>query len=614
MEWINDPSAWLGLATLVLLEIILGIDNLVFIAILADKLPPHQRNKARIIGLSLALGMRLILLASIAWVVTLTNPLFSVFSVDISGRDLILLTGGLFLIFKATMELHARLEGDGHQGQGKIAHAVFWQVIVQIVVLDAVFSLDSVITAVGMVDELSVMMIAVVIAMIIMMIASKPLMAFVSKHPTVVILCLGFLMMIGFSLVVEGFGFHIPKGYLYAAIAFSIMIEAFNQMARRNRQRLAITSDLRERAANAVLAMLGGRRRGGAELGETVDVIAEYTAGQDIFAPEQTQMIEGVLALDRRSAKSIMTPRIDVDWLDLDAPEEELHRRIREMKHSRLPLGRGSLDNFVGVAITTELLQDLLSHGRIDPESLIHQPLVIHKSVSILRLTEQLRHSPLQMAVVLDEYGSLEGVVTSTDILEAIAGEFADEDEEQAVAEQGADGSWLVDGSIEIRRISALISADLVDKTDHYSTLAGYLLWQLGHLPTEGERLQAGGFIFEIVGMEDHSISKVRITPAPDFVADEGLEKTGQRSGAGAAPVQEPRSQIPSARTLAKATSPDSAVISSAIVHRAARRRRTPQRSPKDSPGAIAGGGTAKPWLTVSRAISHSSTAIAVKT
>ena len=336
MEWINDPSAWLGLATLVLLEIILGIDNLVFIAILADKLPPHQRNKARIIGLSLALGMRLVLLASIAWVVTLTTPLFSVMNVDISGRDLILLTGGLFLIFKATMELHARLEGDSHQGQGKIAHAVFWQVIVQIVVLDAVFSLDSVITAVGMVDELAVMMIAVIIAMIIMMIASRPLMAFVSKHPTVVILCLGFLMMIGFSLVVEGFGFHIPKGYLYAAIAFSILIEAFNQTARRNRQRLAVTSDLRERAAKAVLAMLGGRRRGNAELGETADVIAEYTAAQDIFAPEQTQMIEGVLALDKRPAKSIMTPHRR-RLLDIDAPAEELRQRLQEMKHSRLP-------------------------------------------------------------------------------------------------------------------------------------------------------------------------------------------------------------------------------------------------------------------------------------
>lgn len=519
MEWLTDPSAWLGLATLIVLEIILGIDNLVFIAILADKLPPQQRNRARIIGLSLALGMRLILLASIAWVVTLTMPLFSVLGVEFSGRDLILLSGGLFLIFKATMELHARLEGSGQHAQGRIAHAVFWQVIVQIVVLDAVFSLDSVITAVGMVDELAIMMIAVVIAMIVMMIAAKPLMSFVSRHPTVVILCLGFLMMIGFSLVVEGFGFRIPKGYLYAAISFSVMIEVFNQLARRNRQRLAITSDLRERAANAVLALLGGPRRE-TGLGETVDVIAQYSAAKEIFAPEQKQMIEGVLALDQRPAKSIMTPRIDVDWLDLDAPEAELRSAVQAMTHSRLPLGRGSLDNFVGIALTKDLLRDLLVHGRIDLERSVHHPLVVHKSVSVLRLMEQLRHSPLQMAAVLDEYGSLEGIVTSTDILEAIAGEFADEGEEPVYAEQAPDGSWLVDGSIEIRRVSALIGADLVDKADHYSTLAGYILWQLGHLPAEGERVRAGGFVFEVVAMEDHSISRVRITATADAGID----------------------------------------------------------------------------------------------
>lgn len=513
MEWITDPSAWLGLATLIVLEIVLGIDNLVFIAILADKLPPHQRDRARIIGLSLALLMRLALLASIAWVVSLTTPLFSIMEKGFSGRDLILLAGGLFLIFKATMELHTRLEGRGHHNEERVAHAVFWQVIVQIVVLDAVFSLDSVITAVGMVEELSVMMIAVVIAMVVMMLAAKSLMAFVSRHPTVVILCLGFLMMIGFSLVVEGFGFHIPKGYLYAAIAFSVMIEAFNQMARRNRERLAMT-DLRERAANAVLALLGGPRRD-AGFGETVDVIAEYSAARELFAPEQKQMIEGVLALDKRPARSIMTPRTDVDWLDLDLPVEELKHRIETMPHSRVPLARGGLDNFIGVALTKELLRDLLVSGRIDPERSAQQPLVVHTSVSVLRLMEQLRKSPLQMAAVMDEYGSLEGIVTPTDILEAIAGEFAEEGEEPALAMQTEDGAWLADGSIEIRRISQLIGADLVDKADHYSTLAGYILWQLGHLPTTGDTLEASGFLFEVVTMEDRTITRVRISRLP---------------------------------------------------------------------------------------------------
>lgn len=274
-EWMSDPAAWAGLGTLILLEIVLGIDNLVFIAILADKLPEHQRQRARVVGLSLALIMRLGLLVSVAWIVTLTAPLFDVLGQEFSGRDLILLFGGMFLLFKGTMELHERLEGHNKTTEGKVVHAVFWQVLVQIVVLDAVFSLDSVITAVGMVEHLSVMMIAVIIAVGVMLLLSKPLMAFVSKHPTVVILCLGFLMMIGLSLVVEGFGYHLPKEYLYAAIGFSILIEAFNQIGRRNREKFLKTSDLRERTANAVLSLLGGKK-GEMSLGETVDVIAEH--------------------------------------------------------------------------------------------------------------------------------------------------------------------------------------------------------------------------------------------------------------------------------------------------------------------------------------------------
>lgn len=237
MEWIADPTAWLGLATLIVLEIVLGIDNLVFIAILADKLPPHLRDRARVLGLSLALLMRLGLLASISWMVTLTEPLFEVFGKSFSGRDLIMLFGGVFLLFKATMELHERLEGHVAQHAGNKTYALFWPIVAQIVVLDAVFSLDAVITAVGMVEHLEVMMIAVIVSIGLMIVASKPLTRFVNRHPTVIMLCLGFLMMIGFSLTAEGLGFHIPKGYLYAAIGFSILIEVFNQVARKRRKK-----------------------------------------------------------------------------------------------------------------------------------------------------------------------------------------------------------------------------------------------------------------------------------------------------------------------------------------------------------------------------------------
>jgi CBS domain containing-hemolysin-like protein len=509
-DWISDPSAWVGLATLIVLEIVLGIDNLVFIAILADKLPPAQRDRARLVGLALALLIRLALLASIAWVVTLTRPLFSVMGFGFSGRDIILIVGGLFLLFKGTMELHERLEGQEKDGEKKIVHAVFWQVIVQIVVLDAIFSLDSVITAVGMVQELQVMMIAVIIAVGIMLLLSRPLMLFVSKHPTVVILCLGFLMMIGFSLIIEGFGFHIPKGYLYAAIGFSVIIEALNQLARHNKERLITASNIRDRTADAVLGLLGGKRPQGT-LGQTAELIAEHAEEKQVFSTEEKDMIQGVLTLADRSVRSIMTPRPDIDWLDLDKPEAELQHHIVEVGHSRFPVARGSLDNFIGVASARDLMRDILKDGKVDPKRSIRQPLVVHESISALKLMEQLRHSGQAVAVILDEYGEIEGMVTTTDLLEAIAGEFPDEDEEKLTIERGEDGSLTVDGWIDIRHASRLVEADLVDDTDRYSTLAGFILWQLGHLPHEGESVIDGNLLFQVVALKGRSIDKVRI-------------------------------------------------------------------------------------------------------
>ena len=261
MEWIADPSIWAGLITLIVIELVLGIDNLVFIAILAEKLPPKQRDRARVTGLLLAMLMRLLLLASISWLVTLTQPLFSFRSFTFSARDLIMLFGGFFLLFKATMELNERLEGKDSNNPTQRKGAKFWGVVTQIVVLDAIFSLDSVITAVGMVDHLLVMMAAVVIAISLMLMASKPLTQFVNSHPTIVILCLSFLLMIGFSLVAEGFGFVIPKGYLYAAIGFSVMIEALNQLAIFNRRRfLSANQTLRQRTTEAVMRLLSGQK------------------------------------------------------------------------------------------------------------------------------------------------------------------------------------------------------------------------------------------------------------------------------------------------------------------------------------------------------------------
>jgi predicted tellurium resistance membrane protein TerC len=231
MEWLTSPEIWTALLTLTTLEIVLGIDNIVFISILANKLPEAQRERARIVGLSLAMFMRIALLFSISWVIGLTEPLFAVFGFDFSGRDLILLGGGLFLIYKATTEIHEKLEGGEAHETARVATS-FASVIFQILLLDIVFSLDSVITAVGMVDELAVMIAAVVIAVGVMLVASGPLSAFVQRHPTVKMLALSFLLLIGMSLVAEGFHQHIPKGYIYAAMGFSVFVEAINLRVR----------------------------------------------------------------------------------------------------------------------------------------------------------------------------------------------------------------------------------------------------------------------------------------------------------------------------------------------------------------------------------------------
>ena len=233
MEWLASPEAWIALATLTALEIVLGVDNIIFISILVSRLPPGERQRARVIGLGLAMFSRIALLLSLAWMMRLTSPLFSLVGHEVSGRDLILLGGGLFLLAKAVMEIHNALEGaNGHQPD-RAVQAGFLGVLVQIAIIDIVFSLDSVITAVGMVDHVPVMVLAIVIAVGVMMFAAKPIGDFVDDHPTVKMLALSFLILVGVALIGEGFAMHIPKGYIYFAMAFSVAVEMLNLKLRR---------------------------------------------------------------------------------------------------------------------------------------------------------------------------------------------------------------------------------------------------------------------------------------------------------------------------------------------------------------------------------------------
>jgi len=244
MDWLVSPEAWIALLTLTALEIVLGVDNIIFISILVGRLPPEQRARARMIGLGLAMVMRIALLLSLAWMMRLTDPLFSVFGQGFSGRDLILLFGGLFLLAKSVMEIHNSLEGETVDSRGVPRTATFYGTLAQIAIIDIVFSLDSVITAVGMVDDIPVMVLAIVIAVAVMMFAARPIGDFVDAHPTIKMLALAFLILIGVALIGEGFELHIPKGYIYVAMAFSVAVEMLNLRLRKRGQPVRLHKEL----------------------------------------------------------------------------------------------------------------------------------------------------------------------------------------------------------------------------------------------------------------------------------------------------------------------------------------------------------------------------------
>lgn len=508
MEFLMDPSIWVGLLTLVVLEIVLGIDNLVFIAILADKLPPKQRDKARLIGLSLALVMRLGLLSVISWMVTLTKPLFSVMDYTFSGRDLIMLIGGIFLLFKATTELHERLENRQHDdGHGK-GYASFWVVVLQIVVLDAVFSLDAVITAVGMVNHLPVMMAAVVIAMAVMLLASKPLTRFVNQHPTVVVLCLSFLLMIGLSLVAEGFGFHIPKGYLYAAIGFSILIELFNQIARRNFIKQQSNQPLRARTADAILRLMGGRRQ--VNVQSDSENHNPVPVPEGAFVEQERYMINGVLSLASRSLRGIMTPRGEISWVDANLSVDEIRQQLLSSPHSLFPVCRGELDEIIGVVRAKEMLVALEESVNVEAVAAASPAIVVPETLDPINLLGVLRRARGSFVIVTNEFGVVQGLVTPLDVLEAIAGEFPDADETPEIVADGE--GWLVKGTTDLHALSHTLGLEnVVNDEEDIATVAGLVIAVNGQIPRVGDVIELPPLHITIVEANDYRVDMVRI-------------------------------------------------------------------------------------------------------
>lgn len=504
MEFLLDPGIWVGLLTLIVLEIVLGIDNLVFIAILADKLPPEQRDKARVIGLSLALVMRLALLSVISWLVTLTKPLVFIFDYSFSGRDLILLFGGLFLVYKAVTELHEKMEGKPEiKTNSSVAYASFWAVVTQIIVLDAVFSLDSVITAIGMVDNIYVMMTAVVVAVIVMLIASKPLTNFVNRHPTVVILCLSFLLLIGISLIAEGFGFHIPKGYIYSGIGVAILIEAFNQFSQRNVEKHQAKIPLRHRTANAIFKLMGEKD----EISTPID--KKDTDG--LFVSEERYMIGGVLTLAERSVASIMTPRTQISWINIDEDHDIIREQILSVPHSLFPVCRGSLDKVITIARAKDLIDALDDSDELSNVLKRQRPIFIFEKMKVIDAINTLRTSKGSLVLVSDEFGVVQGLISPLDVFEAIAGEFPDADEQLDLIKVD-ERTWHANGLLDLYQLELELGMiELMPDHADYISVAGLILDKTQTEVQVGTSIVYETIYFEVIEMDGNRIKLVKI-------------------------------------------------------------------------------------------------------
>lgn len=514
-SWIMDFSAWAGLGTLVLLEVVLGVDNLVFISILVGRLPANQKHRAFFTGLGLALLMRLVLLAAIAWIIGLTAPLFSLGGHAFSARDLILMGGGVFLLFKGTLELHERLEGDAAAPADAGRHAGFWRVIAQIIALDAVFSLDSIITSVGMVEHVSIMMLAVATAMLVMGLAAAPLLDFVERHPSIIVLCLGFLLMIGLSLLTEGLGYHIPKGYLYAAIIFAVLVEAANQWALRNRRKRISMRDMRESTARVVLGLLGGRSAHGEAQLDAAALAGEE--GHALFAPEERAMVARVIRLSGRTARFIMIPRQRVNWLDSRADRETVYRFAAASSLPWLPVLRRETDEVLGVARTGELLSvppssAASSDGRWNLTEYIRPAPTIFEHTSLADILDDYRGHPAPLSFVRDEYGSVVGLITPAELLSVLAGQVGDMPAGPESCRQ-PDGSWRLPGRLSVDAVAAWLGVSLPPRSTS-ATLAGLILERLGHIPAVGERLLLQGWELEITSMDRQRIDGVRAVRA----------------------------------------------------------------------------------------------------
>lgn len=512
--WLADPSAWVGLGVLILLELALGIDNLLFISLLAGRLPRNRRKEALRVGMGLALLQRFVLLAAMAWLIELREPLFTALGRGFAVRDIILVVGGFFLLFKGSQELHDKLEGGKERTQGSGGEAGFWIVVVQIAALDAFFSLDSVLTAVGMANDVTMMMTAVAAAMAIMLCTAPFLSAFVERYPSIVVMCLGFMMMVGASLIMDGMGLPVPRGYLYAAVLFSLFVEAFRQLMVRRRRSAQTRRDSRGALADAVsrLLSLGELSSGEAQL--EMAALAADAEGACVCAKKERELLVRILRLGGLSVRAIMTPWPNADKIAASALWDEMKRIAGRSGQVCIPVFNEASDDVLGAVFLRDMLEREGKRQDVCAADMARPVPVVLEHTHVTDMWDVMAGAVEPLAVVLDEYGRPAGVITPEHVVRALAGgtERAREKDEFAEME------LVLAGSMPLPEVMNTLALEN-DGSFRSETLAGMVLEILGRIPREGESFSWGGWLWRIQGMDGLRIARLGLRREEDSVS-----------------------------------------------------------------------------------------------
>ncbi|VFP83699.1 TerC family protein [Buchnera aphidicola] len=520
MYFFLDPSAWAGLFTLIFLEIILNIDNIIFISILSKKLPENQRNQARYTGLILALFMRFGLLIIASQLINLTKPIiankFFIFSI----KEIILLIGGIFLFLKSIFELLDNIKNVDFKSKKNKTTENFWYVVFQIVILDAIFSIDSVMMAVGMIDNLFIMISAVTISTILMIFLSQLFIKFINSQKNIIILCLSLLLMISLNLIIESLGLYIPKEYLYTTIGFSLFVELMNQIKIRNIIIQQSKEPFRKKISRVIFNIINTTNKNNQNKKKNLvdyqnipnnnKIYLKNTNCSNTIQQKEIDIITNVLKLGNYLIQDIMIPKKDIIWIDITKNHEHIKHTVLNTPYSNLPICQNELNEIIGVVSTKKLIKIINNNEDIHNFAIQYPPIIILDIINIINILHLLRYSKHNMIIISNESGDIQGMIKPVDVFKLIVGKFLDSNYKPEIIINK--DNWIIQGTTKLNNLKKILNIDFISSNNKCASIADFLINKYKKIPLTGTILYYKSYYFHILKSSSYQILLIKIT------------------------------------------------------------------------------------------------------